>query len=120
MPPSGLRSRNFAIGESCPSGSSSSILVFGSVMKTVVTPWSGCGTGSETCAPSVWRYTFAALPMSRTAIATWLSRPIMTRLLRHRLQIHPFFFNDTATTEKAEFTENRLHLGALALEILLQ
>jgi hypothetical protein len=29
------------------------------------------------------------LPMSRTAIATWLSRPIMTRLLRHRLQIHP-------------------------------
>jgi hypothetical protein len=29
------------------------------------------------------------LAMSRTAIATWLSRPIMTRLLRPRLQTHP-------------------------------
>ena len=46
MPPSGLCSRNLAIGESSPSGSSSSILVLGSVMKTVVTPWSGCGTAA--------------------------------------------------------------------------
>ena len=51
----GLRSRNLAIGESSPSGAISSILVFGSVMNTVVTPCSGCGTGSDTSAPSVSR-----------------------------------------------------------------
>src|SRR4051812_30301298 len=56
--------------------------------------------------------------MSRTAIATWLSRPIITRLLRHRLQIHPWPPRSAAATEKAEFAENGLHLGALTLEIL--
>src|SRR5690349_6875665 len=77
MPPSGLRSRNFAIGDSAPSGSSSSIFVFGSVMNTVYTPCSCCGTFSDTCAPSVLRYTSDALAMSRTAMATWLRRPII-------------------------------------------
>src|ERR1700722_4528160 len=83
MPPSGLRSRNFAIGEPSPSGSSSSILVFGRVMNTVVTPWSGCGTAAETSAPSTSRET-AAVPMSRTAIATWFSLPIMSPILGSR------------------------------------
>jgi len=55
MPPSGLRSRNFAIGEASPSGAISSTLVFGNVINTVVTPCSGCGTGSDTFAPSVRR-----------------------------------------------------------------
>jgi hypothetical protein len=50
-----MRSRNFAIGESSPKGAISSILVLGSVMKTVVTPCSGCGTGSDTLAPSTSR-----------------------------------------------------------------
>ena len=36
-------------------GSSNSILVLGSVMNTVVTPWSGCGTAADTSAPSVSR-----------------------------------------------------------------
>src|ERR1700745_3381491 len=81
MPPSGLRSRNFAIGEPSPNGSRSSILVLGNVMKTVVTPWAGCGMGSGTAAPSVSRWSRDALAISRTAIATWLSRPIMVFLL---------------------------------------
>ena len=45
MPPSGFFSRNLAIGEPAPSGSSNSILVFGSSTKTTVTPWSGCAIG---------------------------------------------------------------------------
>ena len=53
MPPSGFLSRNLAIGEFSPSGSSSSILVLGSVMNTVETPCSGCATFSDTSAPSV-------------------------------------------------------------------
>jgi hypothetical protein len=53
MPPFGLRSRNFAIGEPSPSGCNSSILVFGRVTKTVVTPCSGRSTGADTSAPSV-------------------------------------------------------------------
>ena len=42
------------MGEFSPSGSSSSILVLGSVTNTTVTPCSGCGTGSETWAPSAF------------------------------------------------------------------
>src|SRR6516225_7941446 len=82
MPPSGLRSRNLAIGEPSPSGSSSSIFVFGKATNTVVTPWSGCGTAAETSAPSTSRYSAAALPISCTAMATWLSLPIKSHLLR--------------------------------------
>ena len=78
MPPSGLRSRNLAIGEFSPSGSSSSILVLGSVMNTVVTPCAGCATlrrhfGAQRVAIDL----ASALAMSRTAMATWLRRPIM-------------------------------------------
>ena len=51
----GIALEKFRDRRASPSGSSSSILVLGSVMKTVVTPWSGCGTGSETSAPSVSR-----------------------------------------------------------------
>ena len=50
----GLRSRK-AIGDPSPSGSRSSILVFGSATKTTVTPCSGCGTGADTSAPRVSR-----------------------------------------------------------------
>ena len=35
------------MGESAPSGSSSSILVLGNVMNTAVTPWAVCGTAAE-------------------------------------------------------------------------
>ena len=38
IPPFGFFSRNFAIGEFSPSGSSSSILVLGNSTKIVVTP----------------------------------------------------------------------------------
>ena len=41
MPPIGFFSKNFLIGEFIPYGSSSSILVLESSMKTVLTPWSG-------------------------------------------------------------------------------
>ena len=56
----GCRRRDCAPGtwrsaNSAPSGSSSSILVFGSVMNTVVTPCAGCGTAADTSAPSVLR-----------------------------------------------------------------
>src|SRR5918993_1450 len=77
MPPSGFFSRNLAMGESSPRGSRSSILVLGSVMNTTVTPCSGRASGAETSAPRVLRYTRDAAAMSRTAMATWLRRPIM-------------------------------------------
>ena len=44
-----------AIGESSPSGCSSSILVFGRTTNTVVTPCAGTSSGAETSAPSVSR-----------------------------------------------------------------
>src|SRR5665213_1935715 len=80
MPPSGFFSRNLLIGEASPSGSSNSILVLGRLMNTVETPWSGCCTVAELSAPSVSRYTLAALAMSRTAMATWLRRPLIEAL----------------------------------------
>ncbi len=43
------------MGLPSPSGSSSSILLLGSVMKTTVTPCSGSFWGSDTSAPSIVR-----------------------------------------------------------------
>ena len=58
------------MGDDSPSGWINSILLFGSSTKTVVTPWSGNGTGPETTAPSVSRYSSAAPSRSGTAMAT--------------------------------------------------
>ena len=69
-PTAGLRSKNFAIGESAPSGCSSSILVLGKDTKTTVTPCSGWSRGSETSAPKTPRYWAQAAVKSGTAMAT--------------------------------------------------
>src|SRR6266568_1255983 len=79
MPPDGCLSRNPRTGESAPSGSNSSILLFGSSTKTTVTPCSGKASGAETSAPSASLYLAAAAARSGTTIATWLSRPIIAK-----------------------------------------
>src|SRR5437588_6486198 len=79
MPPAGFLSRKPRTGESGPSGSNSSILLFGSSTKTTVTPCSGKASGAETSAPSASRYRAAAAARSGTTIATWLSRPIIAK-----------------------------------------
>src|SRR3954453_3415027 len=83
MPPSALRSRNFAIGEASPSGSMNSILVLVSVANTVVTPCSGSATASEIWAPNAEPYILVALTATLGAIATWLSRPSIVLLPLH-------------------------------------
>ncbi len=65
------------MGEFSPSGCSSSILVLGNSTNTIVTPWSGCATGSETLAPSSVAIDRCRFGESAVAMATWLSRPIM-------------------------------------------
>src|SRR6266851_4340605 len=79
MPPDGFLSRKPRTGESTPSGSNSSILLFGSSTKTTVTPCSGKASGGETSAPSASRYREAAAARSGTTIATWFSRPIIAK-----------------------------------------
>ena len=49
MPPAAFFSRNLAMGDPGPSGSSSSSLVLGSSTNTTVTPCSGSACGSLTC-----------------------------------------------------------------------
>src|SRR5262245_22049707 len=107
MPPLGLRSRKAAIGEPSPSGSSSSIFVFGNVTKTTVTPCSACGTGSETVAPRASAYSLAASVSLGTAMATWFSRPIIVRSR-----------SSCCLTPLAQLRQQHLGNGTLPPEIL--
>src|SRR6187200_1724971 len=109
MPPEGLRSRKPAIGDVAPSGSSSSILVLGSVTNTTVTPCAGCAIGSDTSAPSTARYWAVAAARLGTAMATWLRRPIMLSLpASEERETHP----------SARLRQQHLGDGALAPGVL--
>src|SRR5436189_642463 len=87
MPPAGFLSRKPRTGEAAPSGCNSSILVFGNSTKTTVTPCAGRASGDDTRAPSVSRYTAAAVSRSGTTMATWLSRPIIAALQSDQLDL---------------------------------
>ncbi len=67
---SGLRSTNFAIGESAPSGWMNSILMFGSVANTVMTPCSGSGYRAGNLGAERRAVDARGLSASFTAIAT--------------------------------------------------
>src|SRR6476469_5396812 len=75
-PPSGFFSRNFTIGEFSPSGSISSIWLFGVSTKQTRTPCAGRSKG-DPCgsAPNIARYISRLRLIDGVATPTWLRRP---------------------------------------------